>query len=42
MDPLGLFVMGIFIILWAVAAIVPSIQRKREEASGQRPSGADE
>ena len=31
MDPLGLFVMGIFIILVAVAAIVPSVQRKREE-----------
>lgn len=31
MDPIGLFVMGIFIILVAVAAIVPSMQRKKEE-----------
>lgn len=42
MDPLGLFVMGIIFILWAVAAIVPSIQRKREEQAAQRPSAADE
>ncbi len=31
MDPLGLVVMGIFIILVAVAGIVPSMQRKKEE-----------
>jgi hypothetical protein len=31
MDPIGLLVMGVFIILVAVAAIVPGIQRKREE-----------
>jgi hypothetical protein len=42
MDPLGLFVMGIIIILWAVAAVVPSMQRKRAEQAGQRPSSADE
>ncbi len=42
MDPLGLFVMGIIFILWAVAAIVPSIQRKREEQAGQRPSSDNE
>jgi len=40
MDPIGLFVMGIAIILVAVAAIVPSIQRKRGEQ--QSSSGSAE
>ncbi len=31
MDPLGLFVLLIVLILWAVATIVPSMQRKRAE-----------
>jgi len=35
MEPIGLFVMGIFIILVAVAAIVPSRQRKKEEQRSQ-------
>jgi hypothetical protein len=31
MDPFAYIVLGIFIILWACAAIIPSMQRKREE-----------
>jgi type II secretory pathway pseudopilin PulG len=35
MDPIGILVLVIFLILIAVAAIVPSMQRRRAEKKGQ-------
>lgn len=35
MDPIGILVLVIFLVLVAVAAIVPGVQRRRAEKKGQ-------